>query len=307
MTCKNVHFTLSLIALLLLSSCSFVMGSPTAETPSVPTAEATTDPLAQVETAAAGTAAIQTLIVQAVQETLTAMVTDTPQFTTTPSPSQTASETTTPTGTITSIYPTISVSAETNCRSGPGRNFDLLGVMLPGEVTEVIMRSTVANYWLVRNPDNPTQFCWLWGQYATVVGDTSVLPQATPPPTPTSSTGFTLEYLSTISCGGQYAFRVKIVNIGTVIWRSYKVVTKDATSAATTNYSTDLFSDVTGCAAPVTSLQDLEPQKEVVAGNWGAGTFGYNPAGHSITATFTLCTGDTLTGDCSENSISFTP
>ena len=40
------------------------------------------------------------------------------------------------------------------------------------------------NYWIVNNPDRPGE-CWLWGQYASVSGDTSSLPVRTPPPTPT--------------------------------------------------------------------------------------------------------------------------
>jgi hypothetical protein len=80
------------------------------------------------------------------------------------------------------------VSRATNCRFGPGTIYDLLGVLLVGETTEVTARSSAPNYWIVNNPDRAGE-CWLWAQYATVSGDTSVLPLRTPPPTPTPSPG----------------------------------------------------------------------------------------------------------------------
>jgi hypothetical protein len=99
-----------------------------------------------------------------------------------------APEESTPTATITptstSSIPLISVSRNTNCRVGPGTIYDLLGALLIGETTQVTARSSVPNYWIVLNPDRAGE-CWLWGQYASVTGDTSSLPVRTPPPTPT--------------------------------------------------------------------------------------------------------------------------
>ncbi len=98
-----------------------------------------------------------------------------------PTPTPTPSETPTPTPCV----PRVSVSTNTNCRSGPGQAYDYLGALLTGEEAEIVGQSTVPNYFVIDNPDNPGQDCWLWGQYAEVVCDTSDLPMMTPPPTPT--------------------------------------------------------------------------------------------------------------------------
>jgi hypothetical protein len=99
------------------------------------------------------------------------------QPTVTPTPSETPSPT--------PCIPSVSVSTNTNCRSGPGQAYDYLGALLTGEEAEIVGQSSVSNYYVIDNPDNPGQDCWLWGQYAQVVCDTSGLPVLTPPPTPT--------------------------------------------------------------------------------------------------------------------------
>jgi hypothetical protein len=95
-------------------------------------------------------------------------------------PSPTPTITLTPTSSV----PMVSVSVNTNCRTGPGVVYDLVGALLIGEQTVVIGKYTPGNYWIINNPDG-VGICWLWGEYATVTGDTSGLPEYPPPPTPT--------------------------------------------------------------------------------------------------------------------------
>lgn len=92
----------------------------------------------------------------------------------------------TPTVTLTSSLetPIVSVSVDTNCRSGPGKIYDYIGALLVGERAEVIGLSMDGQYWIIKNPDQAGE-CWLWGNYATVVGPTASLPRYTQPPTPT--------------------------------------------------------------------------------------------------------------------------
>jgi hypothetical protein len=194
---------------------------------------------------------------------------------------------------------------ETNCRSGPGTPYDILGVLQVGQSAEVIGRNAASDTWIIKLPSNPAITCWLWGYYATVVGNTSGLTVYTPPPTPTPAATFTLSYLSTAFCG-VYAFRIQIVNVGSVTFSSYQVVTTDNTTATTTTYMEDTFTDYTGCGPFASQLQDLEPGEMGVAGNWG-GPLGYDPSGNSITTTYKLCSGDTLSGICAEKTITFTP
>ncbi len=82
--------------------------------------------------------------------------------------------------------PVVMVSVDTYCRAGPGANFNFLTGLLVGEQAEVIGKYTVVNppYWIIKKGATT---CWLWGQYATVQGDTSALPEMVSPPTPTPS------------------------------------------------------------------------------------------------------------------------
>ena len=89
--------------------------------------------------------------------------------------------------TATPSVPIVSVSVNTNCRTGPGRRYDFRGALLVGETEEVVALSTVPNYWYITNPDRPGEFCYLWGEYATVAGNTEALPAFTPLPSPTAT------------------------------------------------------------------------------------------------------------------------
>ena len=77
---------------------------------------------------------------------------------------------------------TVSVSTATNCRTGPDVVYQLLMTVQPGSDFDVVGKYTPKGYWIINMPTGGT--CWLWGQYAIVQGDTSVLPEITPPPAP---------------------------------------------------------------------------------------------------------------------------
>jgi hypothetical protein len=109
-----------------------------------------------------------------------ASATDTPIPSETPTPTQTLS----PTDTSTPGPPMISVSVDTNCRSGPGETYEVIGGLDVGEDAEVVARSMVGDYWVIKNPDYYGT-CWLWAQYATIVGETDGLPLYQPPRTAT--------------------------------------------------------------------------------------------------------------------------
>ena len=78
--------------------------------------------------------------------------------------------------------PMASVTVGTNCRSGPGRVYDLRGGAQVGVKYMLIGKSTSTGYWIVLLPDG--RECWLWGQYANVEGNVSSLPEYAIPPTP---------------------------------------------------------------------------------------------------------------------------
>ncbi|MFN2152669.1 MAG: hypothetical protein ACK2T5_13785 [Anaerolineales bacterium] len=120
------------------------------------------------------------------QETLTATDTLAPSLTPTISPTATPS------------IPMVSVSVNTNCRKGPGIVYDNLTALLVGEEAVVVGKHTATDpdYWII---EKGSITCWLWGEYATVVGDVSNLPEIAAPPTPTPSPTPTATATSTIT------------------------------------------------------------------------------------------------------------
>jgi len=85
--------------------------------------------------------------------------------------------------------PLVSVSTASEFRTGPGENYDLVGVLQPGQQAEVVGRSPEGDYWLIQDPANPAALGWLKSGNAVVVGDTSKLSIPTSPPSPTSIGG----------------------------------------------------------------------------------------------------------------------
>ena len=112
--------------------------------------------------------------------------TDSPPIVTVTQSAQTSTFTPTISITTTPTVPIVSVSVNTNCRTGPGTVYDLIGALLVGERAVVVGKYTARNYWIINNPDR-SGTCWLWGEYATVLGNTAGLPEYASPPTPTPS------------------------------------------------------------------------------------------------------------------------
>ena len=119
--------------------------------------------------------------------------TATPEFTATPG------ATATPEFTPTSSIPMVTVSVNTNCRLGPSTVYAIVGALTIGVQAQIVGKnSSVPNYWVINNP-NGTGTCWLWGEYATVTGDTSGLQEYAIPPTPTPSPTPTLAFPAPVS------------------------------------------------------------------------------------------------------------
>lgn len=92
----------------------------------------------------------------------------------------------TPTITLTSTpsIPYVSVSTDTNCRTGPSQFYSYVTTINVGEQVQVLMTYNGAFYVIVRNPHGAGD-CWLWLQYANQTNFTAFnLPVATQPPTP---------------------------------------------------------------------------------------------------------------------------
>jgi hypothetical protein len=112
--------------------------------------------------------------------------------TTTPSPrvTETVSSTGSPdTTTITPTYsvPMLTVQESTNCRTGPGEEYEIIFTYLAGKELEIIGRYDPGDFWLVKASESPTGTCWLWGRFVEVTGSYWAVSSVTPPPTVTSA------------------------------------------------------------------------------------------------------------------------
>lgn len=93
------------------------------------------------------------------------------------------------TATITPTYsvPMLTVKEQTNCRTGPGQEYEIVFTYLSGKKLEILGRYDPGNFWLVKSAESPTGQCWLWGEYVEVAGSYWVVSSVTPPPTATKA------------------------------------------------------------------------------------------------------------------------
>jgi len=280
------------------------------------------------DTGAISTSAAQTVIADLTQNvpqaTLSATFEATSTFTFTPEPPTfTPTETLTPTSTLTAtpsltftpLVPLISVSVPTNCRNGPGKVYDMVGALLVGVVAEVYGRDPTNNYWYIRNPDSGSEFCWVWGEYATLTGPFLLLPVFTPPPTPTPtftplptltptpSPAFKADYAGLDTCNGSWWLEITLKNKGTVPLKSVNISVNDKFTGIVVVNLADGFTNLDGCLSKTT--QDvLGPGDTYLL---SAPAFNYNPTGHEIKVAITLCSDTGQKGLCATNKFEAIP
>jgi hypothetical protein len=198
--------------------------------------------------------------------------------------------------------PTAHIIKNTNCRSGPSTIFPIIFIALEGEEPRIVSNTTISDYVIVEDPSNPGQTCWLWTQYADIIGDLSGLLVATPPPLPTPSTNFKLTYYKVETCTG-WSLAFKIVNTGLTTLQSYTIVAKDRTENTQETTSRNDFNQRDGCGVKQ-NIPYLDPGE---SGFIYADDFAYDPDNHSINTTITVCSNDNQAGVCATQVINFTP
>jgi len=259
-----------------------------------------------------------TLTVPAV--TVSPTLEPTSTFTFTPeTPTLTPTETLTATleFTATSSVTLISVSIPTNCRSGPGKVYEMEGALLVGQFAEVLGVDPTTNYWYIRNPDasSGAEFCWVWGKYATLTGSTSQLPIYTPQPTPvftstslptitpTSPPTFNADYVGLNNCNGQWWINIRLKNTSSVVFKSIYVSLKDKTNNETQVYLQNEFVYRNGCEEG--SAKDIFSPGETY--QISTPLFSHDLGNHEIKATITLCSDRDLNGFCSTRGVDRIP
>jgi hypothetical protein len=195
--------------------------------------------------------------------------------------------------TPTPSVPLITVSVDTNCRVGPGKSYARVGYLLVGQVSEVYGRNQAGDYWYIRNLNNSTTYCWLWGEYATVTGNIPALPVFTPPPTPTPVPNFTPIYQGLDVCSGWW-IDVKLDNTGGMGFTSLAFTVRDTVTNISQTLYSDNFTDNNGCSESF-SKDSLSPGSNRIV---SSAPFTYDPTGHLVRATITLCSNPGQSGTC---------
>ncbi len=266
------------------------------------------------------TAVAQTVVAGLTQNYMSPTFTLTPTLTFTPTLTPTATNTAvvtitptfpfTPTATDTPLIPLpdLSVTVNTNCRNGPGKDFKVEGSLVVGETVKVYGIDPTGQYWYIANPDPGVDYCWLSAKFAEVDGAISLLPVLTPPSLPTATStalpipDFRMTYSNMDGCGNWWV-EVTIYNIGLVAFKSVSLKLKDAYSGASPSSFSNGFITIDKCDNK-TVTESLEPGSSVVV---SAPPFNNDPAGKKITFTAILCTEKGNSGDCVTRTITFRP
>jgi uncharacterized protein YgiM (DUF1202 family) len=85
--------------------------------------------------------------------------------------------------------PVLTVREATNCRTGPGTNYDIAFTYPAGTKLQIVGRYEAEDFWQVRSDKSSTGTCWMWGGSVDVTGNSQTVSAVPPPPTVTSTSG----------------------------------------------------------------------------------------------------------------------
>jgi hypothetical protein len=80
--------------------------------------------------------------------------------------------------------PLITVTIDTNCREGPGFKYLYKGALHVGEFAPVVGKPAEGDYVVIIPPTRPNERCWVWLEYATVIGSMDDVPVVNVPIVP---------------------------------------------------------------------------------------------------------------------------
>ncbi len=96
----------------------------------------------------------------------------------------------------------VEVYQQTNVRSGPATEYDLIGVLIAGQVNEVLGRSPDSTWIKIVFIGGPDGTGWVLRDLVTVVGEIPNIPTVVPPPTATLPPTPTAELFTTPDANG---------------------------------------------------------------------------------------------------------
>jgi hypothetical protein len=264
-------FYILTIGTLILSACNLPSSNSTAEiTPQITPPTATVD-VATTQTRQAELALTHT-------STVTATETPIPE----------------PSATPTIVAPIAEVVRETNCRTGPAGNYELVATYQVGQKLEVVAKDLGAGYWFVGNPEKPEEKCYLLAQNIKISGETTALPKFTPPPSPTAAPYFKLSFKKFDSCEGHDFALFIVENVGSVPFRSAYIRVTEQKKGESVEQALNAFDLRVKCVL----AKNIAPLEPGGSGYVASPPFTWGGHGDKLRAVIMLCTEKDLKGLC---------
>jgi len=74
------------------------------------------------------------------------------------------------------------INQPVNCRYGPDIAYAVIGSLNVGAQAEIVGKNIDVSWWYVKNPSDPSTFCWLASGFVDVTGSVDALPVVESPP-----------------------------------------------------------------------------------------------------------------------------
>ena len=207
----------------------------------------------------------------------------------------------TPTPTLEPIF--ADVMKETNCRTGPGSQYDLIATYQSGVRLLVVARDLGGGFIYVQNQDKPEEQCYVLANNVKLTGNTSILPQFTPLASPTAAPGFSATFKKFDLCKGNVFAQFIIENVGSVPFRSAYIKVINLRTNEATEKSVNAFDLYTGCII----AKNIAPLDPGATGYLSSESFLRDPRGNKMRAIIQVCTEKSLKGTCVNSVIEIKP
>jgi len=77
-------------------------------------------------------------------------------------------------------FPFVTANENVNIRTGPGVDYDNVGILKEGENAAIIAYSNDSTWWAIRYPNPPLDIGWVSADYVTQTGDVTIVPTPAP-------------------------------------------------------------------------------------------------------------------------------
>ncbi|MCC6300643.1 MAG: SH3 domain-containing protein [Anaerolineales bacterium] len=126
-----------------------------------------------------------------------------------------------------------------NCRSGPGTAYTVIGELRPGRQAEIVGKNIDVTWWYVKNPSDPSTFCWLAVDFVLTDGNVEALPVVNPPVVTVSAVRVSVEpAVINAACDAfpqlvTINVRISVSGPSIVVWRWEEVETGEISEEQT--------------------------------------------------------------------------